>query len=209
MLRWVGRAVSAMAFCVVATGLGVSVPASAGEQTAASSATMPLKLQAVIVQGAKPIPRNVSFTLERVDTGRRETVANLTGGVANVNVEPGKYRLTTAYGATVIQEDIEVRSAKDVPHEVNLNAGEIGLSLITHAGAKPISTPIDWKVLSYRKNHKGERDVVFSSNTGQTEVVLPAGWYMVHAKQNGILTTHVIEVGAGIRYNYALIRKRP
>ncbi len=204
MLRWVGRAISAAAFCAFATA---SV-AAASEQQAASDAQMPLKLQAVIVSGAKPIPRNVSFMLERVDQGRREMVANLTGGVADLKVKPGRYRLTTAYGATVIEEDIEIRSAKDLPHEVNLNAGEIGLALIPRAGAQPVASPVDWKVLSYRKNYKGERDVVFSANAAQTQVVLPAGWYMVHANQNGTLTKHVIEVGAGIRYNYTLVRKQ-
>lgn len=201
MLRWVGRAVSAAAFCAFAAS-----SASASEQQAASDATMPLKLQAVIVSGAAPIQRNVSFQLERVDKGRREMVANLTGGVADVKLTPGRYRLTTAYGATVIEEDIEVRSAKNVPHEVNLNAGEIGLRLIPQVGAQPVRTPIDWKVMTFRKNSRGERDVVFSANSSQTEVVLPAGWYMVHAQEKNKLTTHVIEVGAGTRYIYTLVR---
>ncbi|MEX0760246.1 MAG: hypothetical protein WD100_11770 [Tistlia sp.] len=182
-------------------------PAAAAEQKAASAATMPLKLQAVIMSGAKPIQRNVSFQLERFDKGRREMVANLTGGVADVKLQPGKYRLTTAYGATVIEEDIEIRSAKDLPHEVNLNAGEIGLRMIPRNGGQAVTTPIDWKVLSYRKNGKGERDVVFSANAAETEVVLPAGWYLVHANENGKLTKHTIEVGAGTRYVYTLVRK--
>lgn len=206
MLRWVGRAVSAAAFCAFAAG-SLANTASAGDQQAKSDATMPLQLQAVIVSGAKPIPRNVSFMLERVDQGRRETVANLTGGVANVDVKPGRYRLTTAYGATVIEEDLDVRSAKDLPHEVNLNAGEIGLNMIPHVGGKPLRTPIDWQILSYRKNYQGKRDVIFSANAAETEVVLPAGWYMVHAQQKGgKLRKHVIEVTAGTRYNYTLVR---
>jgi hypothetical protein len=206
MISWVGRAVSAAAFCAFAAA-SAGAPAAASEQQAASDAAMPLKLQAVIVSGAKPIPRNVSFQLERLDKGRRERVANLTGGVADVKLEPGKYRLTTAYGATVIEEDIEVRSAKDLPHEVNLNAGEIGLRLIPRNGAQPVNTPIEWKVLSFRKNGKGERDVLFSASTPQTEVVLPAGWYVVHADEKGKLTKHTIEVGAGTRYVYTLVRR--
>ncbi len=201
MLRWVGRAASAAALCAFAAS-----GAAASEQQAASDATMPLKLQAVIVSGAAPIQRNVSFQLERVDKGRREMVANLTGGVADVKIQPGKYRLTTAYGATVIEEDIEVRSAKNVPHEVNLNAGEIGLRLIPQVGAQPVKSSIDWKVMPFSRKAKGEPPVVFSASSAQTEVVLPAGWYMVHAVEKGKLTKHVLEVGAGTRYVYTLVR---
>src|SRR5690606_11317805 len=119
MLRRVGMAVSAAVLCAFAASPDT---AAAAEQQAATDSALPLQLQAVIVSGAKPIQRNVSFMLERVEQGRREMVANLTGGVANLDIKPGKYRLTTAYGATVIEEDIEVRSAKDLPHEVTLYA---------------------------------------------------------------------------------------
>lgn len=204
MLRRVGMAVSAAVLCAFAASPDT---AAAAEQQAATDAALPLQLQAVIVSGAKPIQRNVSFMLERVEQGRREMVANLTGGVANLDIKPGKYRLTTAYGATVIEEDIEVRSAKDLPHEVTLNAGEIGLRMIPAAGAQAIRAPIQWQILSYRKNGKGERDLLFSAKAAETEVVLPAGWYMVRAEHENTMTKHIIEVGAGTRYVYTLVRQ--
>ena len=96
----------------------------------------------------------------------------------------------------------------DIEHEVNLNAGFIILRMIPFVGGDPIANPIDWEVRTFAKNYKGERDLLQAvSGVPQTTVVLPAGWYMVHAWESGELTKHAIEVTPGATVKYTLVRQ--
>ena len=114
--------------------------------------------------------------------------------------------MRAAYREVVAEEEIIVNG--DIQHEMNLDAGFIILRMIPFVGGDPIGSPINWEVRSFAKNYKGERDLLQSRpGVPQTTVVLPAGWYMVHAYESGELTKHAIEVTPGATVKYTLVKQ--
>jgi hypothetical protein len=179
------------------------MPTIVTEQTASASELNALRLQTVFVEGAKPINRPISYRLRRMLGGEVFELSDRTGEV-EVNVPDGRYTLRTAYGETTVEEEFVVKGAKR--HVVNLNAGEVSLALLTKVGGSQIKKPIDWTVETYGRDHTGHRKQVIKATTDWVEAVLPAGWYVVEARLGQSMTKHTIEVTAGTRYNYQIVK---
>ncbi len=165
-------------------------------------------IDAVIANGAPVLQDVVSYRVERLEAGvPKEVVASYAGTEAALELPQGRYRVTATYGRTIVQDDITINAAPS-SHTVNLNAGYIDLKMISHIGADPISTPIDWKILTFGKNYQGERELLHEiPNSPRTFVVLPAGWYIVQAWEGSKLTKHAIEVVPGATLKYTLVRQ--
>lgn len=182
---------------------------AAGEQQTAANPGHPFKVQAIINEGAKEIPSNVSFSLHRLGrNGQAELAAEGSGGIAELSVPRGEYLLTTTYGATLKQELVQVRDPAAAPHTVNLNAGEITLSVIPGVGRAPLQESIDWQILTFGRDDEGNRHVLHRVSGAKPHLVLPAGWYFVSADYGDRQLTHTIEVGAGTRFDYTLVQQR-
>jgi len=85
--------------------------------------------------------------------------------------------------------------------------GTIRLRVISEVGGKAIRGPIRWRVMTYGKNEKGQRQQVAEVTEAQPELVLPAGWYVVHAETKGKTIKHPVEVTAGKTFKYTLVRQ--
>ena len=166
-----------------------------------------VQLTAVIARGAPPMADNINYTVERLEYGApKEVVASETGPTADFELPNGRYRVRAAYREVVAEDEIVVNG--DIEHEINLDAGFIILRMIPFVGGDQMSNPIDWEVRSFAKNYKGERDLLQSRpGVATTTVVLPAGWYMVHAWESGELTKHAIEVTPGATVKYTLVKQ--
>lgn len=197
------------ALCAAAATLAAFPAAATGGTQTAAQSMHSFVVRAVINEGAAEIPRDVSFSLHRLNgNGEAELAAEASGGVAELAVPQGEYLLTTTYGATLKQELIEVHNPIAAPHTVNLNAGEITLSVITGIGRPPLQHPIDWQILTYGRDVEGNRHVLHEVTDARPYLVLPAGWYFVAANYEGRRLTHTIEVGAGNRFDYTLVQPR-
>lgn len=207
MLRF--RTLLGGALCAAAATFAVA-PASASDGTqVAAQPSHPFVVRAVINEGAAEIPRDVSFSLHRLDgNGEAELAAEASGGIAELAVPQGEYLLTTAYGATLKQELVHVHNPATAPHTVNLNAGEITLSVIPGIGRPALQHPIEWHILTYGRDAEGHRHVLHEVTDARPYLVLPAGWYFVAAHYEGRRLTHTIEVGAGNRFDYTLVQPR-
>lgn len=157
-------------------------------------------LQAVVADGAKPIPENVEFTLIKVDgSGHRKVAALAKGGVVRVAVDPGDYALQTTFAQTTKEEKIVVEPA-GTSHTVVLNAGEITLGVVTGSNRSKVQRQIHWTIRQF--GTKASSKPYYETVAAQPYVVLPAGWYKVQAAFDGAVLNHVVEVEVGHHYNY-------
>lgn len=165
-------------------------------------------IDAVIAKGAPILEDEVSYRVERLESGMpKEVVANYSGQEAALELPQGRYRVTATYGRTVVQDDITIDSSPS-SHTVNLNAGYIDLEMIPHVGGETVATPIDWKILTFGKDYRGKRELLHEiPDSPRTSVVLPAGWYIVQAWEGEKLTKHAIEVVPGATLIYTLVRR--
>lgn len=181
---------------------------ASGETQTAARTDDAFMVRAIINEGAAEIPENVSFTLHSLGSGGQADLAGeRSGGIAAFDIPNGDYLLTTAYGAMLKQEVVQVRGRDDALHTVNLNAGEITLSVIPGVGRPALTDSIDWKIHTYGRDSEGNRHVLHRVSGANPYLVLPAGWYFVTADYDGRQLTHTIEVGAGNRFDYTLVQQ--
>ncbi|MGM0562461.1 MAG: hypothetical protein ACQETX_15510 [Pseudomonadota bacterium] len=195
--------------CAVIGGVWLALASVAtaedATQTAAKTDGTGLEVHAVIMEGAGAITKDVSFSLHSTNgRGDRKLEASGTGGQAILEAEPGEYILTTVYGATTRQQKVRIDD-EGSRHVVNLDAGEITLDVIRGVGQPSVTKPIEWTIMTYGKNSNGNRKVVYEETAVNPFLVLPEGWYVVHAVNEGEQIKHTIEVTSGVRYDYTLV----
>jgi hypothetical protein len=170
---------------------------------AAADELKPVYLDAVIAEGASPLS-DVSFTVERVQGG---VVQEMRGGAAELQLPAGRYKVRASFGQTEVEQDIVVDAAS-TRHTINLNAGEVELTLINDP-TRPmnkIKGPIEWRVLTYGRDATGKRQLLHQAKASTARFTLPAGWYRVEADYGGITAWHPIEVTAGAAYAYSIVK---
>ncbi len=88
----------------------------------------------------------------------------------------------------------------------NLPIGTIRLRVIPEVGGRTMNAPIHWQVMTYGRDSSGKRHVVADLTEPTPELVLPAGWYVVHAQLPDKLIKHPVEVTAGRTFKYTLVK---
>jgi len=149
----------------------------------------------------------VTYRIDRIDAKAEPQFLQVSTSSSKVDLPRGQYRVTAAYGATTVQEDIVV-GAEQKKHVVNLNAGVISLRMIPDINGKPLTTDTDWQILTYGRDAQGNRHEVHRVVSPNPQLVLPAGWYVVQAYNGGTMTKHTLEVTAGISYKYTLVKQK-
>ncbi len=186
----------------LAAGAAVAMLAAAGNASAAEQDLKPVYLDAVIADGAAPLS-DVAFTIERVQGG---VLQELRGGNAQVQLPAGRYRVRAAFGETEVEKDIVVDAA-NTRHTINLNAGEVQLNMIRGIGQAPIKDPIEWTIMTYGRDAKGNRHLVHQVTASTAQLTLPGGWYYVEARHGASLVKHTIEVTAGAAFKYFVMKQ--
>lgn len=89
----------------------------------------------------------------------------------------------------------------------NLPMGTIRLRVIPHVGGKALNEAIHWRIMTYAKDKSGNRHQVAEVTEPAPELVLPAGWYVVHAEMADKTIKHPVEVTAGKTFKYTLVKQ--
>ncbi|MGH6948977.1 MAG: hypothetical protein ACREDZ_16725 [Kiloniellales bacterium] len=85
-------------------------------------------------------------------------------------------------------------------------SGQVSLRVIPHIGGASVNQPIQWEVMTFGRDTQGQRQRVAEMVAAQPQFVLPAGWYVVHARVGGREIVHPIEVTAGRSFKYTLVQ---
>lgn len=111
-------------------------------------------------------------------------------------------------GATVARDPGQVQIAGQMGAQTaNMPVGTIRLRVIPKIGAKAIREQIKWIVKTFGRDGSGKRQTVAEATGPTPELVLPAGWYVVHAQLRDKLIRHPVEVTAGRTFKYTLVKQ--
>lgn len=114
---------------------------------------------------------------------------------------------SSAVGAQAVDPtEIQIAGAADA-QSANLPVGTIRLRVIPKVGAKAMRKKINWKVMTYGRDVTGRRQQVAEVHEATPELVLPAGWYVVHAQLADQTIRHPVEVTAGKTFKYTLVKR--
>lgn len=87
-----------------------------------------------------------------------------------------------------------------------LPVGTIRLRIIPQIGGATVDEAIKWRVTTFGRDSSGTRPTVAEITGSTPELVLPAGWYVVHARMADSTIKHPVEVTAGRTFKYTLVK---
>ena len=87
-----------------------------------------------------------------------------------------------------------------------LPVGTIRLRVIPSIGGATVDEAIDWQITTFGRDAAGTRKTVAHVTGATPELVLPAGWYVVHARLADRTIKHPVEVTAGRTFKYTLVK---
>lgn len=182
---------------LVAFGL-VALVASAG----LAADPVKVKLQAAIVQGAKALKDDISWSISPM--GEDGTPKQqLKKAAPEVQLLPGRYRVTAVLGHATVTKEISVAAAGK--HEFVFDAGWARFQMIPSRKAKPLEANVQWQIYRYSKTGIAESRKVVELVAPNVQLTLPVGWYSVRARYQGIVSDIVAEVKAGTLYKYTVV----
>jgi hypothetical protein len=185
-----------LSFCLL------TLPALNSAAIADDAAPVKVTLQAAIVQGAKALKDDIKWSiapLSKDGTAAQE----VTKASPNVQLVPGKYRVTATLGFATVTRDITVAEAGK--QELVFDAGWAYFQMVPNRKAKPIENNVHWTIYRFTKGGVDENAKLSELTAPSAQLTLPKGWYTVRAKYQGIVSELVAEVKAGTLYKYTVV----
>jgi hypothetical protein len=180
----------------------LTLPALNNAAIADDAAPVKLKLQAAIVTGAKALKDDIKWSiapLSKDGTAAQE----VTKASPDVQLVPGKYRVTAVLGFATVTRDITVTEAGK--EELVFDAGWARFQMVASQKAKPIEDNVHWTIYRFTKGGVDEKAKLTEIDAPSPQLALPKGWYTVRAKYQGIVSEMVSEVKAGTLYKYTVV----
>jgi hypothetical protein len=182
----------------VAAGVGISMQSAAAKERT-------VRLDAIVANGGEPLYDAMAIDVWRLTgDGGAQRVAERHAAPAEVALDPGRYRIEAIYGNARTVQDITVKAAGGTRQVINLNAGQVGLSLRPSIEGDPIREPLDWEVRRYRRGDAPGRKVA-EMDGDNPRLWLSEGWYEVNVQYRDRTVGHVVEVAAGQTFDYTLV----
>lgn len=187
----------------------VSYDALPLDTPAADTATAVLKLQAIVVVGAKPIKDPIVWTVVRPDGDGKPAaaLARQTKAEPTIKLPPGSYIVEANWNGMRSQREVAIVAGKPSTQVFNFNTGAVKIKMIPYTGAAVVATPVQWDIYPHKKGLGGNLDPatrIASVSAPQQEFVLPAGQYIFRASYNGTTADLVVPVEAGHTYKYTI-----
>jgi hypothetical protein len=168
----------------------------------ADDAPVKVKFVGYIVQGAKPLNDDIKWSI--APASKDGTAAQeITKASPEVQLVPGKYRVTATLGFASVTRDITVSDAGR--QEMVFGAGWARFQMIIGQKGKPVEDNVRWTIYRYTKGGVDEKQKIVELNAPSPQLTLPPGWYTVRAKYQGIVSEAVEEVKAGTLYKYTMV----
>jgi hypothetical protein len=168
----------------------------------ADDAPVKVNLQGAIVRGAKALKDDIKWSIAPLS--KNGTAAQeVTKASPDVQLVPGKYRVTATLGFATAARDITVAGASK--EELVFDAGWAHFQMVPNRKAKPIEGDVHWTIYRFTQGGVDEKAKLTEMDAPSPQLALPKGWYTVRAKYQGIESEMVSEVKAGTLYNYTVV----
>jgi hypothetical protein len=185
-----------LGFCLFTT------PALNNAVLADDAAPVKVKLQAAIVQGAKPLKDDIKWSIAPLSKGGT-AAQEVTKASPDVRLAPGKYRVTAMLGLATATRDITIAEAGK--QELVFDAGWARFQMVLSRKAKPIKDNVHWTIYRFTRGGVDEKAKLSELTAPSVQLFLPKGWYIVRAKYQGIVSQLAAEVKAGTLYKYTIV----
>jgi hypothetical protein len=190
------RFILLLSFCLF------SLPALNDAALGDDAAPVQVKLQAAIVQDAKALKDDIKWSIAPLS--KDGTAAQgVTKASPDVQLVPGKYRVTATLGFATVTRDIAVAEAGK--QELVFDAGWAHFQMVPNRKGKPIKDNVHWTIYRFTKAGVDENAKLSELTDPNPQLTLPKGWYTVRAKYQGIVLQMVAEVKAGTLYKYTVV----
>lgn len=168
----------------------------------ADDAPVKVKFVGYIVQGAKPLNDDIKWSIAPVS--KDGTAAQqVTKASPEVQLVPGKYRVTATLGFATVTRDITVSGAGK--QDLVFDAGWARFQMIPGQKAKPLQENVHWTIYRFTKGGVDEKQKITELDAPSPQLTLPPGWYTVRGQYQGIVVEAVEEVKAGTLYKYTMV----
>jgi hypothetical protein len=168
----------------------------------ADDAPVKVKFVGYIVQGAKPLNDDIKWSIAPVS--KDGTAAQqVTKASPEVQLVPGKYRVTATLGFATVTRDITVSGAGK--QDLVFDAGWARFQMIPGQKAKPLQDNVHWTIYRFTKGGVDEKQKITELDAPSPQLTLPPGWYTVRGQYQGIVVEAVEEVKAGTLYKYTMV----
>ena len=115
--------------------------------------------------------------------------------------------ISDASAVTAKAAPVNAQVAANVTSQTaSLPIGTIRLRVIPRIGGKTLRKAIKWVVMTYGRDGNGNRHQVTEVTGPTPELILPAGWYVVHAHTANKVIKHPVEVTANRIFKYTLVK---
>jgi hypothetical protein len=179
----------------------LSLPAL-NNAASADDSPVTVKFVGYIVQGAKPLKDDIKWSI--VPASKDGTAAQeMTKASPEVQLVPGRYRVTATLGFASVTRDITVSGAGK--QDLVFDAGWARFQMITSQKGKPLQDNVHWTIYRYTKGGVDEKQKIVELDAPSPQLTLPPGWYTVRGKYQGIIVEAVEEVKAGTLYKYTMV----
>jgi hypothetical protein len=168
----------------------------------ADDAPVKVELQAAIVRGAKALKDDIKWSITPLSKGGT-AAQEVTKASPDVQLVPGKYRVTAALGFATATRDITITATGK--EELVFDAGWAHFQMVPNRKAKPIKDNVHWTIYRFTQGGVDEKAKLTEMDAPSPQLALPKGWYTVRAKYQGIESEMVSEVKAGTLYNYTVV----
>lgn len=199
------------ATCVLAAALGVywlgrsgAADASQPPPVATPSNESMLRVNAVLIEGGKPLMRGVRYDVyeaaQDLDGNRKRVTSSDWFQVPpRFPIRAGRYYVTATYGSASAGTEIEVFDKTTTLQTLNLRAGVLSLSTVLATGGQPLARGVKYEVFEAAADAEGRRKPVTSSEWYQDppRFPLPAGRYYVVVTHGSASARTEVDVPAG------------
>src|SRR5262249_34170867 len=136
----------------------------------ADDAPVKVKLQAAIVQGAKALKDDIKWSIAPLSKGAT-AAQEVTKDSPEMQLVPGKYRVTATLGFATVTKDITVAEAGK--QELVFDAGWARFQMIPDRKGKPIEQNVHWTVYRYTKGGVDEKAKLTEMDAPSPQLTLP------------------------------------
>jgi len=160
-----------------------------------------VKFHAVSAQGAKPLKETLKWVIQPAKGTGGET-QKFSKPQVETELAPGDYKVTVTLDMATVTQPVKITKAGK--QEVVLNIGNASFRMIPSNKGKTVDEQITWSIYRFTKGGPDEKQRVGQVVGPNPHVILPAGFYTVRGKYDGVQADVAVEIKPGIGYKYTV-----
>ncbi len=171
-----------------------------------------IRMQLIPYRGAKPIEDPIDwevYAYAQGDVDESRKLAAVTAPQQRFILSDGHYIVRARYGDTVTDLVVPVPAGTSFKYTVNLYAGKVKMSAISHETNRPYKKEIIWSVYRAKPDANGQRQLVATQFGPQITFQLREGKYIVVGQAGDLVGEMPFDIKAGKTEQIKIVLNQP